>query len=143
MTTTASVIPHRPFVASDTPPRARTTRPSIIILSLQLGLTTFTACGGEGSDDGPPAAPEMLEAAVLGDGAHITWVDASDNEREFMIMRMDVTAGGDYEEVATVPFDTTQYHDAPLTPGTTYMFMVMAVNDAGSNDSNEVELMMP
>jgi hypothetical protein len=143
MNTNASVISHRPLVANSTPPRARTKRRSIIILSLQLGFTAFTACGGEDSEGGPPAAPEMLEAAVLGDGAHLTWVDASDDEREFMIMRMDVTAGGDYEEVATVPFDTTQYHDAPLTPGTTYMFMVMAVNDAGSSDSNEVELMTP
>jgi predicted phage tail protein len=119
-------------------------RRTTILLTLHLGLASITACGGGDDEEaGPPAAPEMLEAAVLGDGAHLTWVDASDDEREFMIMRMDVTAGGDYEEVATVPFDTTQHHDAPLTPGTTYMFMVMAVNDAGDSESNEVEFMMP
>ena len=119
-------------------------RRTTIFLTLHLALVSVAACGGgDDGEAGPPAAPEMLEAAVLGDGAHLTWVDASDDEREFMIMRMDVTAGGDYEEVATVPFDTTQYHDAPLTPGTTYMLMVMAVNDAGSSESNEVEIMMP
>lgn len=119
-------------------------RRTSFLLALHLGLASIAACdGGDDEKAEPPAAPEMLEAAVLGDGAHLTWVDASDDEREFMIMRMDVTAGGDYEEVATVPFDTTQHHDAPLTPGTTYMFMVMAVNDAGSSESNEVEITMP
>jgi len=108
-----------------------------------LALALAAACGGDDGDIDPPAPPEMLEAAVLGNGAHLTWVDASDDEREFMIMRMDVTAGGEYEDVATVPFDTTQYHDEPLTPGTTYMFMVMAMNDAGTSESNEVELTMP
>lgn len=115
-------------------------------LVLPLGLVLVAACAnddGEDGDIGPPAPPEMLEAAVLGDGAHLTWVDASDDETEFMIMRMDVTAGGDYETVAAVPFDTTSYHDAPLTPGTTYMFMVMAANDVGASDSNEVEVLMP
>ena len=118
---------------------------TLAILALPLGLALAAACGSDDGGDGDmaPAPPEMLEAAVLGDGAHLTWVDASDDETEFMIMRMDVTAEGEYETVATVPFDTTSYHDAPLVSGTTYMFMVMAMNGAGSSDSNEVEVMMP
>lgn len=135
MNENGSMIPHRCFVAQ---------RSSCRAFALAFGLAF--ACSnddGEDGDIGPPMPPEMLEAAVLGDGAHLTWVDASDDETEFEIMRMDVTAGGDYESVATVPFDTTSYHDAPLVSGNTYMFMVMAVNQAGSSDSNEVEVMMP
>lgn len=123
-------------------PSVKPPRTTLALLALAL-VTACTNGDGEDGDIGPPMPPEMLEAAVLGDGAHLTWVDASDDETEFMIMRMDVTAGGDYETVATVPFDTTSYHDAPLTPGTTYMFMVMAANDVGTSDSNEVEIMMP
>jgi len=111
-----------------------------------LGLVLAVACGGDdggGAQEGPPAPPEMLTAEALDDGAHLTWVDASDNETEFMVMRMDVTGGGEYETVATVPFDTTQYHVAPLVSGNTYMFMVMAMNDAGTSDSDEVEFTMP
>jgi hypothetical protein len=84
----------------------------------------------------------MLSAEPLGGGAHLTWVDASDNETEFMIMRMNAE-GGEYETLATVPFDTTQYHDAPLSAGTTYMYVVTAMNDAGMSESEEVEFAAP
>ena len=110
-------------------------------LTVALGFVLL-ACDGD--DEGsPPDPPEMLTAAPLEGGAHLTWVDGSDNETEFMVMRMDVTAGGQYETIATVPFDTTSYHDAPLTSGTTYKYMVMAMNDAGTSDSNEIELTAP
>jgi hypothetical protein len=131
--------------ASKPSPRPFLARVSSCTLAV-LALAIAAACGsddGDSGDSGPPVPPEMLEAAVAGDGAHLTWVDASDDETEFMVMRKDVTAGGDYQTVGTVPFDTTSYHDAPLASGTTYMFMVMAVNGAGTSNSNEVELMMP
>jgi len=111
-----------------------------------LASSSVLAIGCDDADEGGeglPAAPEMLTAEELGGGAHLTWVDASDNESEFMVMKMDVTAGGDYETVATVPFDTTQYHDAPLVSASTYMFMVIATNDAGMTESEEIEFTMP
>lgn len=131
--------------------RSNTTEksPLRLVLALVAASALSGACDADddGSDDdggaAAPAAPEMLTAEELGGGAHLTWVDASDNEDEFMIMKMDVTAGGEYEHVANVPFDTTQYHDAPLVSGTTYMFMVTAMNDAGSTDSAEIEFTMP
>ena len=78
-------------------------------------------------------------------GAHVTWTDNSDNETQFMVMRMNVTDGGDYEAIASPPFDTTQYHDAnELESGKVYMYMVHAMNDAGmSEGSNEVEWTAP
>ena len=55
-----------------------------------------------------------------------------------MIMRMEV-GRADYTTVASPTFNTTQYHDAPLVAGTMYMYMVMAMNDAGESEpSNEV-----
>jgi hypothetical protein len=78
-------------------------------------------------------------------GAHLTWLDNSDDETQFMVMRMNVTDGGDYAAIATPPFDTTQYHDADaLQSCTMYMYMVHAMNDQGmSEPSNEVEFTAP
>ena len=72
----------------------------------------------------------------LAGGAHLTWADNSSDEDEFMLMRM--VDGGEYAELTTVPFDTTQYHDTTVTSGTRYMYMVMATNAAGASESNEV-----
>lgn len=118
-----------------------------LIARLALGVVCVGGCDSDDADDEageqPPDAPQMLAAEELSGGAHLTWVDASDDETEFMIMRMDVAAGGEYETITTVPFDTTQYHDAPLMAGVTYMYMVMAMNDAGTSESNEVEFTLP
>lgn len=92
--------------------------------------------GGGGGSTGAPTAPTALSAAKLGSGAHLTWTDASSNEDNFMVMRK--TSGGAYEDVAMVPFDTVQYHDEPLAAGTTYVYVIMAMNEIGSSSSNEV-----
>ena len=77
-------------------------------------------------------------------GSKLTWKDNSNNETEFMVMRLQVGVDAEYQTLTSVPFDTTQYHDAPLVSGTTYMYMVMAMNDAGmSEPSNEVTIAIP
>lgn len=112
------------------------------LMSLSFLGLLLSACaddggdGGGGGGTGAPTAPTALAAAKLGSGAHLTWTDASSNEDTFMVMRK--TSGGTYEEVATVPFNTVQYHDEPLTTGTTYSYTVMAINADGSSSSNEV-----
>lgn len=103
-------------------------------------LVGGSACGSDDGDggnaDAPPAAPAGLAVEKLGNGGHLTWTDASDNEDEFMIMRKEGAAG--YIELGLVTFNTTAYHDEPLTVGTSYTYMVMALNDAGQAESNEV-----
>ncbi len=98
------------------------------------------ACGGMSG----PAAPSDLKAEPLSGGAHLTWKDNSTNEAQFMIERK--TGTGSFATVGTVPFDTTQYHDAPVTSGTTYVYRVMAVGSAGHASgvpSNEVTFNAP
>lgn len=53
-----------------------------------------------------------------------------------MIMRKSGT--GAYEHVTNVTFNTTQYHDEPVTAGTVYTYQVTAMNAAGEASSNEV-----
>lgn len=99
------------------------------------------ACGDDGG--GAPAAPSGLAAEALSGGAHLTWTDNADNEVEFMVMRKRDGVDTDFTTVATVPFDTEQYHDAPLTSGTTYRYAIMAMNDDGETMSAEISFTAP
>ena len=117
------------------------------ILTVLLASTSLSlAACGSGDDDGgggPPAAPSGLAAEPLAGGAHLTWTDNADNETEYMVMRMEEGVDTEYSVIATLEFDTTTYHDAPLTAGSTYMYMVMAMNDEGESESNEITFDAP
>jgi hypothetical protein len=96
-----------------------------------------------GNADTAPAAPTALAAAPLSGGAHLTWTDNSDNEEMFMVMRKQM-GGADFAQVAMTDFDAVQYHDASgIVSGTTYVYMVTAMNAAGTADSNEVTFVAP
>lgn len=97
------------------------------------------ACDADDPGD-PPEAPRALEVAAVTGGAHITWMDASDDEDEFAIERRGES--GAFAELDTVPFDTTQYHDATATTGT-WVYRVAATNDAGESWSAEVSVTIP
>ncbi len=112
----------------------------LAIASVTSGCSDDSGHGGVGT----PAAPTMLTGEVLSGGAHLTWKDNSDNETNFMVMRKEMGAAGDYAVIAMPNFDTTAYHDAPLTAGKTYLYMVQAMNDSGHSDlSNEVMVSIP
>lgn len=102
------------------------------------GLLYLSAgCGSEdGNTDSAPAAPTNLAVSNLSGGAHLTWVDNANNEEMFMIMRK--AQGGAYGDIEMLTFNTTSYHDASVTAGTTYLYMVMAMNEKGEASSNEV-----
>lgn len=84
--------------------------PQRLLGTLLLAATAFAGACGMG--DMMPNPPSNLQAMELEGGAHLTWQDNSDNEASFMIERM--VDSGSYQALATVPFDTTSYHDAPL-----------------------------
>jgi hypothetical protein len=103
----------------------------IVIIAVVV-LAGSVACGDDsGSMAVPINAPSELTVTPLDGGAHLTWKDNSDNEAEFMIERK--TGSGDWTAVATVPFDTTQYHDAAIIPGTAYVYRVMAMPQAAAD----------
>ncbi len=102
-------------------------------------IAVVVGCGGGGT---APAAPSNLTAEALGGGAHLSWRDNSDDETEFMIMRR-LGAESDFDTIATVAANETQFHDAPLTSGETYVYVVMAMNDAGASESGELEFAAP
>lgn len=106
------------------------------MLVLALGLS-IGACGSDGGGGTEaPTPPEDVTVERLGAGGHVTWTDASDDEDGFTIQRKE--GSGAFVDLVTVEFDTTQYHDEPLTAGTTYTYMVMSVNANGEGHSAEV-----
>jgi hypothetical protein len=106
------------------------------ILAITLLLA---ACAGD--DPTAPSAPSTLAVDLLGAGAHLTWIDNSDDEDEFVIMRRQ--SAGEMTELSRVPFDTVSYHDEPITSGTTYIYLVIATNAAGDSASNEATFVAP
>jgi len=110
---------------------------------LVFSITVLASCGS--MDMSMPNPPSELKAEAASGGAHLTWKDNSDNEASFMIERKAGTAA--YTQLATVPFDTTAYHDANVATGM-YMYRVMAMPKDGTHGtstkySNEVTLAAP
>jgi hypothetical protein len=110
-----------------------------IMLCVCLGLV---GCGSDSestSTDGLKA-PSNLKAEPLERASHLTWTDNSD-EAEFMIERKSGSA--DWTTIGTVPFDTTQYHDANVDPTLSYTYRVMPMSKDGKHGpaSNEASCM--
>lgn len=88
-----------------------------------------------------PNPPSNLKVTELTGGGHVTWKDNSDDEAQFMVERKVGT--GQFAVLAALPFNTTQFHDAPLMAGATYVYRVMAMGKEGGHEgkdeySNEV-----
>ena len=114
------------------------------IIGLALGATLVLAAGcATDSSVAPPVAPSNLIVAPLGGGAHLTWLDNSNDEIEFVIMRQQVGVDAAMQELASVPFNGTQFHDEPVVAGATYIYQVIASNEAGETDSNQVMFKAP
>jgi hypothetical protein len=107
-------------------------RISSLISALLLSSAIASGCGD--SMDGMPAPPSDLKVAELQGGAHVTWKDNSDNEGSFMLERKVGTAA--FTAYKTLDFNTTQYHDADVQAGMTYVYRVMAMPKSGGHGAD-------
>ena len=116
---------------------------TIIVLSVAL----LSVCGSDDKDHSSsgagPNAPSELMAVALQGGAHLTWKDNSSDEENFMVERKQMGADSDYKVLATLPFDSVQYHDAPLVSGATSAYKIMAMNGKGESESKEATFVAP
>ncbi len=90
----------------------------------------------------PPAAPTGLTATATTTQISLGWVDQSSNETGFRIERS--VDGGSYSVLTSVGANSTSLVDTAVTTGSTYSYVVVAVNTAGdSAASNEASATVP
>ncbi len=91
------------------------------------------------SDGIPPAAPQNLAAHIFdGGGVFLDWDDNTDPDFNSYYIYVSTTQGGPYDEVDND--DPSEFPIYSLTIGTTYYFVVTAMDDDGNESgfSNEV-----
>lgn len=115
----------------------RTTFVALCLLSPLLPACTV------GEVDTVPVAPSGLTATPVSGAVHLTWKDNSVDEIHFMVMRMMHGHDTEMTAIGTANADVTEYHDATVESGMTYMYIVGAMSDGGESDSNEVQLAVP
>ncbi len=95
------------------------------------------------ADPGAPSAPSDLVASQIGGGIHLTWKDNSSDESEFQVERKE--GAGTFAKIASVVFDTLQFHDTSVSAGKTYRYRVRAASSSGarSTPTNEVQADAP
>lgn len=89
---------------------------------------------GEPSDE-PPAVPLGLTATAGDKRVDLDWQDAS--RADSYLVKRSTTSGGPYTVIAQVT--SSQYIDTNVTNGTTYYYVVSAVNDHGES-ANSIQV---
>ena len=89
---------------------------------------------------GAPKAPTNVSAGSISPfQARITWMDKSDNETGFKVLRA-VVGGTNYTTAAFVGKDVTTYLDSGLSNNTLYSYKVASYNDSGTTESSPIEV---
>ena len=110
-------------------------------------VTAMNDIGGESANSSevsatptpppPPAAPTDLSATIGNNKVNLSWT-VSSGATSYNVKRA-TTAGGEYTIIRN-GLTTNSYLDTDVVNGTTYYYVVSAVNDGGeSPDSSEVE----
>jgi hypothetical protein len=107
----------------------------MVYMSNAASASTITAYGVGTVVSGPPATPTGLAAAPGNAQVSLSWA-ASSGATSYNVKRS-TTSGGPYSTVSSPT--TNSYNDTGLTNGTTYFYVVSAVNSNGeSGNSSEV-----
>jgi len=87
-----------------------------------------------------PSAPTALVAIASGSAVDLSWTDNSNVEDGFVVERW--TAATSSAVIATLPANTSMYHDDGLADAT-YSYLVRAVKDGGKSAStNEANVLV-
>ena len=91
------------------------------------------------ADTAPPAAPIGL-AAVAGDGeVALDWADNGEGDLEGYDVYRATASGGPYTKLNEVRVTASQYTDATAANGSTYFYVVRAVDTAGNHSAPSQE----
>ena len=84
-----------------------------------------------------PVAPSDLFAqvdSVTLDKISLSWMDKSDNENGFVILRK--VGDAEFETLDTIARGVTEYHDATVIDGTIYGYQVFSFNSLGNSSKS-------
>jgi hypothetical protein len=88
----------------------------------------------------PPTAPSKLKSTDITDKSiTVTWDDNSDNESGFIITRT-LATDPSTTAIIKVGANDTSFTDIELSPSTTYVYTVKAVNNAGNSASSNKDV---
>ncbi len=135
----------------DDPPDSREMARNDVVWSFQGNRNPFidhpewAGCVFENNcafDSVPPAAPQSLLATALNGGADLSWLANGEPDLDGYNVYRGATAGGPYTRVNGARVATHAYTDSGLTNGTTYYYVVTAVDTSNneSPDSNEASV---
>jgi 3-phytase len=98
------------------------------------GATSTSAVVGVtvGSGGGVPTAPTSLRANETGNGIRLRWTQSSTAGVTQNTVYRSTTPGANYQPIATIPPERS-YTDQMVTGGTTYYYVVTAVNGSGES----------
>ncbi len=102
------------------------------LTTLAIGLLSITGCIDFSSNLPPQAPSDLRVVETYATVVDLAWIDNSNNEHGFKIMR-------DGVEVAYEPPETNSYSDAHLSCSTTYTYCVIALRGTKEGKSNEVQ----
>lgn len=112
---------------------------SIILL---FSITFFAlSCKKEHCVENNPSEPLALNATLSGaNQVNLSWKDNSNNETGFIIERKTPTAN--FQEIARVGANVTNFNDQTVSSNTTYIYRIAAYNKAGNSlkYSNEASI---
>jgi hypothetical protein len=117
------------FAGSDT-----TTFANPIDLVLGRFDVTIDDATGPTPPPTPPVAPSNLFVTGISDTQiNLAWTDSSDNEAGFKIERCTGFGCSDFNEIAAVGANVTNYSNTGLSASTTYTYRVCAYNSVGNS----------
>ena len=106
-----------------------------------LGLClTLLNCGGEEDPNSPPETPKNFTAVALNKQVRLTW-DVQEGVTYNLFHS--VTAGVEVVSDAKVPNVTSPHIHKELTNGTTYYYLLTAVNSAGASRAHRGDISNP
>ena len=87
-------------------------------------------------DNSVPAAPSgLVIEASSSTSIYLSWLDNSDDETGYRVDRS-ADGGNQYDTLAVLAANTTEFEDIGLQPDTGYQYRVYAFNGAGSGPAS-------
>ena len=106
-----------------------------------VAVTVLWCCGRDAEVvDISKMLPPPTEVKMQIEGSNrilVTWKDNSENEKFFIVQRIEGTQYFTYKNIATLPSNITRFTDTTVTPRTIYNYKIVAQDQNGFTSASE------